>query len=85
MFPVAIEAWAVQWLGHWPLVQMVRGSIPDRPARSEINFSGLYVRRSWLNGTELVLDPTIWVHFLPVPFDCVITVGSGYVRTICLS
>ena len=65
------EALAIQWLGHWPLVQRDRGSIPDRPARSEINFSGLYVRR-WFTGIQLVLGLTTWVHFLPVPLDSVI-------------
>ena len=45
-------------IGYWPLVQRVRGSIPDRSTRSEINLSGLYVRRGWFTGIELVLDST---------------------------
>ena len=59
------EATGRSWKGSW-----VR--LPDRPARSEINFSGLYVRRGWFTGNELVLGPTIWVHFLPVPLDSII-------------
>ena len=40
---------------------------PGRPARSEITFWGLYVRRIQFTGTVLVLGPTIWVQFLLVP------------------
>ena len=40
----------------------VRVSIPGRPERPHIHFSGFYVR--WFTGVELVLGPTSWVHFL---------------------
>ena len=52
--------------------QRVWVRFPDRPARSEINFSGLYIQRSWLTSIELVLGLTIWVHFLPVPLDPIV-------------
>ena len=41
-----------QWLGHWLLVQRIRGLIPRSPACLEINFSDLY---GWFIGNELVL------------------------------
>ena len=30
------------------------------------------VRCGWFTGIELVLDPTTWVHFLPVPLDSIV-------------
>ena len=69
---VRLGAWVGQWLGHWPLVQRVRVRFPDRLARSDINFSGLYVRRGWFTGIHLVLGPTTWVHILPVPLNSIV-------------
>ena len=34
------------------------------PAHSDINFWDLYIWHVWFIGTELVLDPTSWIHFL---------------------
>ena len=36
----ALEACAVQWLGHWSLVQRVRGSIPRSPSTLRETFIG---------------------------------------------
>ena len=60
-----IEAWAVQWLGHWPLVIGFGVRFPDRPARLEINFWA-YTYTGWFTDIELVLDQTTWVNFLPM-------------------
>ena len=63
------------------------GSIPDRPARSEINFSGLYVQRGLVHWYWVGLGPDNLGSFSFGDFglSCVITLGKGYVRTICLS
>ena len=55
-----------------PRAARAKGPIPDRPARLENNFSGLYVRSGWFTGIELVLGPTTLVHFLPVPWDSIV-------------
>ena len=51
----AMETSVDQWLGHWLLVQRVRGSISRSLSTSEINFSEIYVQRSWFTDNKLVL------------------------------
>ena len=56
----------------WATGHTCKGSgvqLPDRPARSEMNFSGFHVQHGWFTGIELVLNPKAWVHFLPEPLD----------------
>ena len=47
-----------KWLGHWLMVQRVRGRFPDHPECSEINFSGLSIRCGWFIRIEVVLNLT---------------------------
>ena len=54
-----------------PPAARAKGPVFDS-ARPEINFSGLYIWRGWFTGIELVLGPTTWVHFLPVPLDSIV-------------
>ena len=44
----------IQWLGHWLLVKWVGVQFPNRPAHSQINFSGL--NGWWFIGIMLVLN-----------------------------
>ena len=80
-----LEAWVVQWSGHWPLVQRVRVRFPDHPARSEVNYSGLYVQRSWFTGIKFVVGNLGSFPYGAFEFSCVITVSKGYMHTICPS
>ena len=66
----------VQWLGHWPLVQRVPGSI----LRS--SSTGFYVRRGWFTGIELFFGPPIWVQF--IPFWCLrIQLCNSFGQRLC--
>ena len=44
----------------------------DRPARSDINFSGPYVRRDRIAGIEMDLGLKAEVHLLVVPMDSIV-------------
>ena len=71
-----------QLLGHWLLVQRVRGSNPRSPSTFRDLFIGplrtarlvnwlVLGLKSWLISfsIELVLGPTTWVHFLLVHLE----------------
>ena len=81
-----IRGLVVQWLGNWPLVQMVRRSISNRPACSEINFSeftygaigSLVLSWSWARQRGFISFRCLWIQLR-------ITLSKGYVRTICPS
>ena len=76
------SAWAVQWLGHWPLVQRVWGSIPRSPSTfRDLFIVHLRTARSvhwyWVGLRHGNLGSFPSGAF---EFNCVIILGKGYVR-----
>ena len=71
-FRGSLEAWAVQWLGHWPLMQRIRGSIPRSPSTLKEIFLWPLRTAQLVNWHGDGLGPENLDSFPSVPLDSVL-------------